>query len=108
MDPGQRDKLITFQRGTAVEDDYTGEASLTWATLTTAWAAVRYGKGDERRNTAQEGGHQAATFGVDYNSLTASVTLKDRINFLGSSWDIVGAAPTQGNAMMVFTAVREA
>lgn len=107
MDPGQRDRLITIERGTAVPSDYTDESSITWATLTTAWAAVRYGTGQERRAAAQESGSQASTFGVDYNSITSTVTLRDRIVFLGSNWDIVAAAPTQGNAMIVFTAVRE-
>ena len=106
MDPGARDRLITIQRATATTDDYGAEV-LTWGTYTTAWAAVRYGTGAERRAAAQEGSSQSATFGVDYNSLTSTVTMRDRISFLGSLWDIVAAAPTQGNAMVVFTAVRE-
>jgi head-tail adaptor len=104
MTAGRRDQKIVIQRGTASTDDYGGE-TLTWATLATEWAAVFYGKGDERRQAAVEQGNQAATFQVLANTNTRSVGVKDRISHNGSFWDIVGVAPMD-RGKIEFAAVR--
>lgn len=106
MTAGRRDQLVTIQRGTPATDDY-GEETLTWATLASEWAAVFYGKGDERRLAAVEEGKQAATFQVPSNTNTRSVGVKDRISGVGSTWDIVGIAPdVPKRGTIEFTAVR--
>ncbi len=94
MRAGRREALITFQRATATQDDY-GEEALSWASLGTEWAAVFYGRGDERRQAAMEQGQQSATFQVLSNTVTRSVTLKDRLTLGGYIWDIVSIAPMQ-------------
>lgn len=104
MTAGRRDQKIVIQRGTASTDDYGGE-TLAWATLATEWAAVFYGKGDERRQAAVEQGNQAATFQVLSNTNTRSVGVKDRISHNSSSWDIVGVAPMD-RSKIEFAAVR--
>lgn len=103
MTAGRRDNLITIQRGTPTTDNY-GEETLTWANLATAWAAVFYGKGDERRQAAMEQGRQPATFQVLSNSVTRAVSLEDRIVHNGMNWDIEGIAPMD-RAHIEFTAV---
>lgn len=106
MTAGRRDQLVTFQRGTPTTDDYGGE-TMTWATLATEWAAVFYGRGDERRAAAVEQGQQAAVFQVLSNSTTLTVNLEDRISHDGSTWDIVGRAPdTPKRGLIEFAAVR--
>lgn len=103
MTAGRRDSLITIQRGTPTLDDYGGE-TLVWATLATEWAAVFYGRGDERRQAAIEQGKQPATFQVISNTATRSANVKDRIVHDGWNWDIEGIAPM--NRMLIeFTAV---
>lgn len=92
MTAGSRDNLITIERFTATTDDY-GEEVQTWATYAQEWAAVFYGRGDERRQAAVEQGSQAATFQVLSNDLTRGITLKDRIQHNGSVWDLTGIAP---------------
>lgn len=104
MTAGRRDQLITIQSGTATTDDYGGE-TLAWTTLATEWAAVLYGRGDERRQAAVEQGQQAATFQVLANDDTRSVGVKDRISHDGSEWDIVSIAPLN-RGKIEFTAVR--
>ena len=104
MTAGKRDQLVTFQRFTTTTDDY-GEEVQTWATYATEWAAVFYGKGDERRAAAVEQGSQAVTFQVLANDLTRAVTLKDRITLDGSIYDIKGIAPMD-RATIEFTGVR--
>lgn len=104
MTAGKRDQKIVIERPTATTDAY-GETTHTWATLATEWAAVLYGKGDERRQAAVEQGEQAATFRVLSNTNTRSVGVKDRINHGGSYWDIVGIAP-MNRAEIEFTATR--
>ena len=107
MDPGQRDSLVTFQRGTPTGDDYTPEGTLSFSTLTTAWARVRYGTGQERREAAQERASQAATFECEWSATLAGVLVTDRISFDGDTWDIISKSPL-GHKEIHFAAVRSA
>lgn len=104
MTAGRRDRLVTLQSATATQDEY-GEEVSTWEAVGTEWAAVFYGKGDERRQAAMEQGQQAATFQVLSNEVTRAVSIRDRIVLEGDNWDIVGIAPMD-RAMIEFTATR--
>lgn len=92
MTAGRRDHLITLQTYTTTQDEY-GEEVQTWANTGTEWAAVFYGKGDERRQAAMEKAQQPAVFQVLSNSVTRALDVKDRIVLGGIAWDIVGIAP---------------
>jgi SPP1 family predicted phage head-tail adaptor len=104
MDPGQRDRLVTFQRATVTSDDYGGETPA-WGTLARAWVRVRYGTGQERREAAQERADQAATFEAEWSPELATVVVTDRIESDGEIWDITSVAPL-GHKEIHFTAVR--
>lgn len=106
IDAGKRDQLITIQRGTPTTDDYGGETK-TWATYAQAWAQVRRGSGQERRQVAQEQGSQSATFICDWNPTLAEVEITDRIQYLSDDWDIVDVAPMETKEIH-FTATRSA
>lgn len=104
MTAGPRNTLVNFQRSTPVQDD-AGQEVDSWASLGEAWAAIFWGKGDERRQAAAEQGSQAATFQVLANDMTRGMGVKDRIVAEGSDWDIVGIAfPKRGE--IEFSAVR--
>jgi head-tail adaptor len=106
-DPGVRDTLVTIQRGTPTSDDYGGE-TMSWADLATAYARVRFGSGEERREAAQERAVQAATFECDYNGTLAGVQLNDRLfinEFPTEYWDIINKAPL-GHEEIHFAAIR--
>jgi head-tail adaptor len=106
MTAGRRSDKIVIQRGTPTADDYGGE-TMVWATLANEWAAVFYGRGDERRQAAVEQGQQSATFQCLSNANTRSVTLEDRISHGASTWDIISIAPdTPKRGEIEFTAVR--
>ncbi len=92
MNTGRRDTLVTLQNYTVTQDAY-GEEVQTWADLGTEWAAVFYGRGDERRQAAMEQGGQAANFQMLANDVTRALTIRDRIVLDGFAWDIVGIAP---------------
>jgi head-tail adaptor len=100
---GERDQMITFERATVVTDSFGSEVP-SWITLRLAWAAVRYGSGEERRVAAVEQSAQAATFTV-LASAGAGVTEKDRIGF-GGPWDIRSVVPSIDRAAVIVTAVR--
>jgi SPP1 family predicted phage head-tail adaptor len=103
---GRHDQLITIERATTTQDDY-GDEVPTWAEYAREWAAVFYGRGDERRQAAMEQGQQAATFQVLANLDTLSVTLKDRITLAGFQWDIQGISPdTPRRGLVELTATR--
>lgn len=100
----QRTELIIIQRGTASANEY-NEPEFTWATYATLRANVRFGTSQERREAAQEGGAQAASFECVRSALTEAVTLKDRISYLSTTWDITETAPLD-RACIRFTATR--
>lgn len=92
MTAGKRDQLVTLHRYTATQDDY-GEETQAWAPIGQEWAAIYWGRGDERRQAAMEQGAQPATFNLLSNTLTRSLTLRDRIAGDAGEFDIVGIAP---------------
>jgi head-tail adaptor len=100
----QRTELIVFERATATENEY-GEEVQTWAEYVQRRARVRFGTAQEKREAAQEGGVQSATFECVRSAELDAVTLKDRISYLGSSWDITEVAPLD-RATVRFTATR--
>lgn len=104
MNRGAFDRLIVVQRATVVVDDYGGETP-TWADVEQAWARVRFGVAQEKREAAQESGVQSATFELMPTTALLTVTLKDKIIFDGSDWDITEVAPLERN-LLRFTATR--
>lgn len=101
---GQRDQLITVQAATTTSDDHGGE-TLAWADVAKAWARVRFGTGQERREAAQEGGVQPATFEILPTAALLGVSIGARIVFDGSNWDITDIARLNRDTLR-FTAVR--
>lgn len=104
MSATRRTELIVIERATATEDDY-GNPVFTWGTYATRRARVRFGTAMEKREAAQEGGVQAATFECVSSSTLRAVTLKDRISYLSSKWDITETAPLDTKTIR-FTATR--
>lgn len=92
MKDRRRDQLITLQFFTATQDEY-GEETQTWTELGKEWAAVFYGRGDERRQAAQEQGQQAANFQMLANQITLDLKIEDRVILDGAVWNIVGVSP---------------
>lgn len=100
----QRTELIVIQRATATTNEY-NEAEETWATYATRRVRVRFGTAQEKREAAQEGGVQTATFECERSSTLDAVTLKDRISYLNSFWDLTEIAPLDRKTIR-FTATR--
>lgn len=105
MDAGARDRLIVFQRYTVVVDDYGGEVQ-SWGDLQEAWARVKYGTAQERRQAAQESSAQTATFEVDPSTVLLTVGPTDRLVFEGDNWDIQGPGEHLDRQTLRFTATR--
>lgn len=103
---GDRDRKIVIERdGGAGLDDYGQPVADSWAAHATAWARVRFGTAQEKREAAQEAGSQAATFECISTAAMRSVVLTDRIQFDGSAWDITEIAPLDRMTIR-FTATR--
>lgn len=100
----ERTELIVFERATVTFDGYGGEVE-TWGTYATRRARVRFGTAQEKREAAQEGGVQSATFECVRSAELNAVTLKDRIAYLSSTWDITETAPLERSEIR-FTAIR--
>lgn len=100
----QRTEAIFFHRGTPSENEY-GEQVMSWNEIAERRARVRFGTAQEKREAAQEGGVQSATFECVRSALLDTITLKDRIFYLGSDWDITEVAPLDRKTIR-FTGVR--
>lgn len=107
IDAGRRDTLITFERSVDGKDEY-GEDREDWATMDQEWAAINWGRGDERRQAAMEQGSQSATFTVPDSPSTRALTIKDRIICQDAAWDITSSVPAKTWGDRDITAVRNA
>lgn len=103
-DQGARPVYVRIQRSTVVTDDYGGETP-TWHDLATAWAAVRYGTGQERRQAAQENASLAATFEFDWSPGLAAVQPTDRLYAFDTVWDVASAVVIGANRDVHISAV---
>lgn len=101
---GERDRLITVQRATVTVDEYGGEIEA-WEDVQQTWARVRFGRAEEKRQAAAEGGQQSATFEIIPTNSLLAVTLKESILFDGDRWDLTEVAPLDRQTLRL-TAVR--
>lgn len=105
MSRGQFDRLITVQRAAMTTDDYGGETP-TWADTEKAWARVKFGTAQEKREAAQESAQQAATFECFRTTALDNTTERDRILFDGDAWDVTGIPEKLDRRKIRFTATR--
>jgi head-tail adaptor len=103
-DPGERFHLVTIQRATTTTDNYGGEVR-NWSNVGTAYAAVLYGTGQERREAAQDNATQAATFNFDWNPTVAAIRPTDRLFCFDTHWDVSSAVVIGGNREVHVTAI---
>ena len=87
----RRNQLVTLERFGFVKNQYEEEVE-DWAEIGKEYAAVYYGRGDERRRAAAEEASQSATFRMLLNTNTVSLSPKDRLQHNGV-WDIQGVSP---------------
>ena len=103
----RRNQLVTLERFGFVKNQYDEEVE-DWAEIGKEYAAVYYGRGDERRRAAAEEASQSATFRMLLNADTASLSPKDRLQHNGV-WDIQGVSPdTPKPGEIEITATRSA
>jgi len=101
----QRTELIVFERATETENEYADQLPV-WSTYATRRAYVRFGTAQEKREAAQEGAHQTATFECETSTTLKAVTTKDRISYLSSYWDLSEIAPLDTKTIR-FTGMRK-
>lgn len=102
----QFDRLITFEAPTVATVPLGGEEITGWAQVEQAWAKVRYGKSEERRQAAGTNTDQAVTFRVLSTEALRGMTTKGRIVFEGLNYNISGSVTIDGPAAEIeFTAI---
>jgi head-tail adaptor len=109
MTAGRRNTLVQLQTYTVTQDG-AGEEEKTWTTVAEEWAAVFYGRGDERRQAAKTQASQTATFQMPRNSVTDALLPQDQIVHAGADWDITGppALDTPERGLLEVEATRAA
>jgi head-tail adaptor len=105
MDAGRRSARVRFEENAPTQNQL-GEEEPNWQLFAQAWAGVIYGNGAERRQAAQTGGSQPATFVVPWSRKLAGLSIEHRINFEGI-WDISSVVP-RGRDEIEITATRAA
>lgn len=103
MDPGNRPHLVRIQAPVTATGTLGGETH-TWHDEGTAWAAVLYGTGQERREAAQENATQQATFNFDYSPETAGIRTTWRLYVFDTVWDVHSAVIIGANRDVHVTA----
>lgn len=106
IDAGQRDKLIRFVRPVTTTNDHGDQEEGVPNYIAEAWARVRYGTGQERREAAQRQATVTATFECNWTPTLAAVIETDKISFDSATWDIASRALVGQNSEIHFTAIR--
>lgn len=101
----KRDRQILFRLPVTTENSAGEPVETSLADAGQAFAAVSYGKGQERRSAGIEGNDLPATFITLQNPTTRAVGPGHVILYDGGRWDITSAAPFERDEME-FTAVR--
>lgn len=101
---GERPHLVIVQQAVTVTDDYGGETK-TWHEIARAYARVRYGAGQERREAAQESASIAATFEFDWAPVLAAMRPTDRLYCFDTVWDVASAVTIGENSDVHVTAI---
>lgn len=101
----KRDRLIKFRLPVTQENAAGEPVETSLADAGQAYAAVSYGKGQERRSAGIEGNDLSATFITLQNPTTRAITEAHLILYDGGQWDITSAVPFERDEME-FTAVR--
>lgn len=114
MDPGKRDRLVTFERFTATTNDLNEEVR-TWAEVGgtgngTEWAAREDVSDTELIAAGELGASLGARFVVLRNSVTETITPKDRLKTDDDAiWNIKAVREKKGagKALLEIRAARE-
>ncbi|MCW3837813.1 head-tail adaptor protein [Sphingomonas canadensis] len=104
---GARNRRIEFQRAHHVKSPLGPKVPAEWQHVQMAWAAVSYGRAEERRNAAAEGASAAATFRVLSSAALRALRETDcRILMDGQAWNVTAITPVNGrNFELEFTAI---
>ena len=102
----KRDRLIRFALPVTGENGFGEPVETSLADAGSAWAAVRYGTGSERREAAIERCDQVATFITLQSAVTRAIGPGYLILFEDFRWDITSAAPFERHEIE-FTAIRQ-
>lgn len=103
----KRDRLINFALPVNEENAAGEPVEESLADAGSAWAAVSYGKAQERREAGVEGNDLPATFITLQNPTTRAIGPGYLILHAGGRWDITSAAPFERDEIE-FTAVQRA
>ena len=94
LDAGQLNRKIVITRA-AYNKDVMGQSIQTWNTLCTVWARYTPISDAEKVRLVEVYAEMAARFVIRWSSLVSNVDARDRINFDGRVFDIIGVKETE-------------
>lgn len=85
---GKRDRVLTIQRSTRVQDVGSGEWIDTWGTLATVWTSKKDTSDGERMRAAELSAEISTRFVIEWSAALAGVTVEDRVECEGRVYNI--------------------
>jgi SPP1 family predicted phage head-tail adaptor len=89
-DIGNLDRRIVLLRATSTRDAVNAKVE-SWATLSTVWASFTPVSDGEKFASGQINANLSARFVIRYSTAIADLDEKDRLQFDGKTYDILGA-----------------
>lgn len=103
---GRLDRRVTVRRYTTTTNALNEEIK-SWSDYVTFWAGREDVRDAERRQGGDFGAFLESRFVLRWNTLSSTITPKDRLNHDGSDWEIVGVKELQRRRWIEITARRE-
>ncbi|MEI3850046.1 MULTISPECIES: phage head closure protein [unclassified Ensifer] len=86
MRAGKLDRRVVILRELETGRDEVNQPIIEWVAVATVWGQLAPDRGAERFEAQQLTGSENATFRIGYRG---DVTVKDRVNCEGRTWDIL-------------------
>ena len=104
---GDLNRRITIVRATTTRDEH-NEPTTAWSDLATLWAAREDISDGEMIAAGELGAYLGARFTVRRDSVSETVTARDRISHEGAIWSIQGPPKEKREAPAMFLEIRAA
>lgn len=105
MRSGQLDKRITLRRAVPGANRFT-EPEFTWVDLATLWAAVRWVSDGERFSAGEMAARISHRFTIRRGAGWADLNPKDRVQYRGAEYDIIGVKELPGDFLEITASAR--
>lgn len=95
MRSGTLDRRIAIQRATVADDGFSSAGTETWSDLVSLWCHVTPISDGERWRSGQVGVQSTHRFTIRHSTISAGITVSDRVIYQGRIYEINGVKPSE-------------